>query len=118
MPLRTDPWTEGFDRTVAGTDIYVYSKNALEIMRRSNLHRSIFQNCNMLYALYLSSVSLRMPYKELYIMKECFLPLNVGLGLKKRSPFKYSINLKLKQLQEGGIVRGCSFLFCFSHTDQ
>ncbi len=43
-------------------------------------------------------------YKELFIMKECFMPNNVGLGLKWRSPYKDSINLKLEQLKEGGLV--------------
>ncbi len=43
-------------------------------------------------------------YGDLYIMRECFLPINVALGMRKRSPYKQAVNLKLGQLKEGGIV--------------
>ncbi len=37
--------------------------------------------------------------------RECFLPVNVGLGLRKDSSFKDVIDLRLEQLREAGIVR-------------
>ncbi len=47
----------------------------------------------------------RVPYDSMYVMKECFLPINVALGLKRQSPIKDAVNLKLKQLREAGVVR-------------
>ncbi len=45
-----------------------------------------------------------MPYHSVSVMRDCFYPSNVGLGLAKNSPFRDGINLKLRQLKESGIV--------------
>ena len=50
--------------------------------------------------------SYRASYHGSYVARECFLPVNVGLGLRKDSSFKDVIDLRLEQLREAGIVRG------------
>ncbi len=47
----------------------------------------------------------RASYHGSYVARECFLPVNVGLGLRKDSSFKDVIDLRLEQLREAGIVR-------------
>ncbi len=56
----------------------------------------------------------RVPYDSMYVMKECFLPINVALGLKRQSPIKDAVNLKLKQLREAGVVRANEAFFGIS----
>ncbi len=45
-----------------------------------------------------------MPYENLRVMRDCFFPSTVGLGLGKNSPFKQAVDLRLNHLKEAGIV--------------
>ncbi len=46
----------------------------------------------------------RIEYDSLHVSQECFLPLNVAIGLRKQNPIKDAMNLRLLQLKEAGIV--------------
>ena len=39
-----------------------------------------------------------------HIGRECFLPISIGLGLQRRSPYKKAMDRKILQLKEAGIV--------------
>ncbi len=55
----------------------------------------------------------RVPYNALGIMRDCFRPSHIGLGLSLNSPFKWVVDLKLNQLKEAGIVSIDWFFFYF-----
>ncbi len=46
----------------------------------------------------------RVPYDNVHVMPECFLPTRIAFGLSLNSPFKQALDLKLEQMKEGGIV--------------
>lgn len=46
----------------------------------------------------------RAPIDKGHIMRECFLPIKVALGLSYNSPYKEVFNIKMALLRQGGIV--------------
>ena len=44
------------------------------------------------------------PYNNLKMMRDCFRPTQIALGLTRNSPFKSAVDHKLWQLKEAGIV--------------
>ena len=46
-----------------------------------------------------------MPYENVHVMRDCFLPTHIALGLSLHSPFKEAIDLRLEGMKEAGLVR-------------
>ena len=43
-------------------------------------------------------------YTDVHIMEDCFYDIAIALGLAKNSPYKESIDFKISQLREGGLI--------------